>query len=254
MTRTVADAAAMLGAIAGPDAADPTAADAPVPDYLATLDEAAQPIRVGVPAAWLERRVAPETRALVEAASATLAEHGATVIDIDLPDPGEAVAALMAILMPEAAAWHLRWLRDRPDDYSSAVRERLELGAMTPAVRYLQGQQARRTLTEAFLTGMAEVDVIATPTAPTPATLLSSDLTVGEEADPEALAALVDFTAPFDLTGFPAISVPCGFTASGLPVGLQLVTRPWREDLLLAVAHAYERAAPWHRRLPQAIA
>jgi aspartyl-tRNA(Asn)/glutamyl-tRNA(Gln) amidotransferase subunit A len=130
----------------------------------------------------------------------------------------------------------------------------LELGAMTPAVRYLQGQQARRTLTEAFLTGMAEVDVIATPTAPTPATLLSSDLTVGEEADPEALAALVDFTAPFDLTGFPAISVPCGFTASGLPVGLQLVTRPWREDLLLAVAHAYERAAPWHRRLPQAIA
>jgi aspartyl-tRNA(Asn)/glutamyl-tRNA(Gln) amidotransferase subunit A len=222
---------------------------------LSVLDKAeARPIGIGAPTAWLERRVAPEARQLVEAAIDTLAGCGAVVKEIALPDPSEAVAALMAILMPEAAAWHLRWLRERPDDYSSAVRERLELGAMTPAIRYLQGQQARRTLTEAFLAGMAEVDIVAMPTAPTPATLLESDLTVGEDADPDALAALVDFTAPFDLTGFPAISVPCGFTMSGLPVGLQLVARPWREDLLLAIAHGYERAAPWHRRLPPTIA
>ncbi|HEU0113828.1 MAG TPA: amidase family protein, partial [Thermomicrobiales bacterium] len=124
----------------------------------------------------------------------------------------------------------------------------------TPAVRYLQGQQARRSLTEAFLSGMTGVDILAMPTAPTAATPLASDLTVGDDADPEALAALVDFTAPFDLTGFPAISVPCGFTATGLPVGLQLVARPWQEAVLLAVAHVYEQATLWHRRLPPAIA
>src|SRR5581483_11368799 len=170
MTRTVADAAAMLNAIAGPDAADPTASAAPVPDYLAALNEdSARSIRVGVPTAWLSRRVAGEVRGIVEAAISVLAEVGATLTEVTLPDPGDAVAALMAILMPEAAAWHLRWLRERPEDYSPAVRERLELGVATPAVRYLQGQQARRTLTAAFLAGMADVDVLAMPTAPTAA-------------------------------------------------------------------------------------
>ncbi len=255
MTRTVADAAAMLTVIAGADAADPTASTTAVPNYLAALDgRSARPIRVGVPTAWLNRRVAPEVRDIVETAISVLADGGATLTEVALPDPGDAVAALMAILMPEAAAWHLRWLRERPEDYSPAVRERLELGVVTPAVRYLQGQQARRTLTEAFLTAMADVDVLAMPTAPTAATPLESDLTVGDDADPDALAALVDFTAPFDLTGFPAISVPCGFTAAGLPVGMQLVGRPWREDLLLAVAHRYEQATSWHRRMPTEIA
>ncbi|HET7093661.1 MAG TPA: amidase family protein, partial [Thermomicrobiales bacterium] len=141
----------------------------------------------------------------------------------------------------------------RPGDYSSAVRERLELGAVTPAVSYIQAQQARRRIVDDFARAMERVDLLATTTAPTAATLLEGDLVTGDDADPEVLAALINFTGPFDLTGFPAISIPCGFTAAGLPVGLQLVARPWEEDVLFAAAHAYEQATDWHRRLPPTI-
>ena len=133
---------------------------------------------------------------------------------------------------------------------SSAVRERLELGAITPAVSYIQAQQVRRRFTDTFLSAMEGVDLVVTPSGPTAATPLEGDLITGDEADPEVLAALIAFSGPFDLTGFPAISIPCGFTESGLPVGMQLVARPWGEAPLLAAAHAYEQATDWHRRLP----
>jgi Asp-tRNA(Asn)/Glu-tRNA(Gln) amidotransferase A subunit family amidase len=100
---------------------------------------------------------------------------------------------------------------------------------------------------------MEKVDLLLTPTGPTAATLLEGDLVTGDEADPQLLAALINFTGPFDLTGFPAVSVPCGFTDGGLPVGLQLVARPWEEGPLLAAAHAYEQGAEWCRRLPPAV-
>jgi aspartyl-tRNA(Asn)/glutamyl-tRNA(Gln) amidotransferase subunit A len=169
---------------------------------------------------------------------------------VTLPSPPAAVAGLLAILMPEATAYHLPWLREQPESYSSAVRERLELGAITPALSYIQGQQVRRRMIDEFLTAMERVDLLITPTAPTAATPLAGDLVTGDEADPEVLAALIHFSGPFNLTGFPAVSIPCGFTPGGLPVGVQLVGRPWEEGPLLAAAHAYEEATDWHRRLP----
>jgi aspartyl-tRNA(Asn)/glutamyl-tRNA(Gln) amidotransferase subunit A len=157
--------------------------------------------------------------------------------------------------MPEATAYHLPWLRAHPEKYSPAVRERLELGAVTPAVSYIQAQQARRQITDAFLAAMqgASVDLLVTPTGPTAATPLEGDLVTGDEADPDVLAALINFTGPFDLTGFPAISIPAGFTPGGLPVGMQLVARPWQEAALLVAAHAYEQATDWHTRLPPTV-
>jgi aspartyl-tRNA(Asn)/glutamyl-tRNA(Gln) amidotransferase subunit A len=190
---------------------------------------------------------------LVEAGIATMEGLGATVVEIAPPPPSEAVPALLAILMPEATAYHLPWLRERPQDYSPAVRERLELGAVTPAVSYIQAQQVRRRFTDAFRRAMEGVDLVVTPSGPTAATPLEGDLITGDEADPEVLAALIAFSGPFDLTGFPAISIPCGFTEGGLPVGMQLVARPWDEAPLLAAAHAYEQATDWHRRLPTAM-
>ena len=97
---------------------------------------------------------------------------------------------------------------------------------------------------------MAPVDLFVTPTAPTAATLLEGDLTTGDEADPQVLAALIHFAGPFNLTGFPAVSIPCGFTPGGLPIGMQLVAKPWQQGPLLAAAHAYQQATDWHRRLP----
>lgn len=255
MTRTVADTAALLYAIAGEDPRDPTSGPVPVPDYLACLEEGIRGKRIGIADAYLRQHVDPAVQAVMSEALATLQGLGAELIEISLPSPGDAVPALLAILMPEATAFHLPWLRSHPEMYSPAVRERLELGAVTPAVSYIQAQQARRQITDGFLAAMrsAKIDLLVTPTGPTPATPLEGDLVTGDEADPDVLAALINFTGPFDLTGFPAISIPAGFTPGGLPVGMQLVARPWQEAPLLAAAHAYEQATDWHARLPPVV-
>jgi aspartyl-tRNA(Asn)/glutamyl-tRNA(Gln) amidotransferase subunit A len=250
MTRTAGDAAALLGAIAGEDPRDPTSGRVPVPDFVAALDGGLAGMRIGVSDLYLRQHVDPTVQLLVERAIATLERLGAKVEEIQLPPPSEAVAALLAILMPEATVYHLPWLREQPESYSSAVRERLELGAMTPAVSYIQGQQVRRRFIDEFVTAMEPVDLLVTPTGPTAATLLEGDLITGDEADPQVLAALIHFSGPFNLTGFPAVSVPCGFTAGGLPVGMQLIGKPWQEGPILAAARAYEQVTDWHRRLP----
>jgi aspartyl-tRNA(Asn)/glutamyl-tRNA(Gln) amidotransferase subunit A len=211
--------------------------------------------RIGIADAYRRQHVDPAVQEVIDKALETLEGLGAELVEISLPSPGDAVPALLALLMPEATAYHLPWLRSYPEKYSPAVRERLELGAVTPAVSYIQAQQARRQITDGFLAAMREenIDLLVTPTGPTPATLLEGDLVTGDEADPDVLAALINFTGPFDLTGFPAISIPAGFTPGGLPVGMQLVAPPWQEAPLLAAAHAYEQATDWHTRLPPTV-
>jgi aspartyl-tRNA(Asn)/glutamyl-tRNA(Gln) amidotransferase subunit A len=243
MTRTGGDAAALLGAIAGEDPRDPTTGRVPVPDYVAGLDAGLTGKRIGISDLYLRRHVDPTVQRLVE-------RLGARVEEITLPPPPEAVAALLAILMPEATVYHLPWLREQPESYSNAVRERLELGAVTPAVSYIQGLQVRRRFIDMFLAAMEPVDMLVTPTGPTAATLLEGDLITGDGADPQVLAALIHFSGPFNLTGFPAVSVPCGFTPGGLPVGMQLIGKPWQEGAILAAGHAYQQETDWHRRLP----
>ncbi len=254
MTRTVSDCAAVLGAVAGEDPRDSTSGRVSVPDYLVALEESVAGKRLGISDAYLRRNVDPEVQGLVEAAIKVLEQLGAVIKEVTLPSPSDAVAALLGILTPEATVYHLPWLRERPEDYSPAVRERLELGAITPAVSYIEAQRARRRITDEMLDVFDQVDLIAMPTSPTPATLLNQDLVTSDDADPELLATLINFTGPFDLIGLPAVSVPCGFTAGNLPVGMQLVGRPYDEANLLAVAHAYEQVNSWHQRLPTILA
>ena len=254
MTRTVADSAALLGAIAGEDPRDPTSGRVPVPDYLAQLDTGIAGKRVGIADAYLRQHADLEVRKLVEEAIAALEGLGARIEEVELPAPAEAVAALLGLLHPEATAYHLPWLRTRPQDYSPAVRERLELGAVTPAVSYVQAQQARRQITDGFLAAMERLDLLAMPSTSSAATRMDESFITADEADPRGLAELIALSGPFNLVGFPAISIPCGFTAGGLPVGMQLVARPWQEGLLLAAAHAYEQTVDWSHRLPAAVA
>ncbi|HKG26464.1 MAG TPA: amidase, partial [Thermomicrobiales bacterium] len=254
MTRTVADCAALLGVIAGEDKRDPSSGRVPVPHYLGALGDGVAGKRVGIADAYLRQNVDGEVVRAVETAVAQFERLGAQVVEVTLPPPAEAVPALIAILTPEATVYHLPWLRQRPDDYTQAVRERLELGAITPAVSYIQAQRLRRRIADDFLAAMEGVDVLAMPTGPTAATPLEGDLVTSDEADPALLASLINFTGPFDLTGFPAVSIPCGFTDGGLPIGLQLVGKPYAEASLLAVANAYEQATDWHRRVPSAVA
>jgi aspartyl-tRNA(Asn)/glutamyl-tRNA(Gln) amidotransferase subunit A len=253
LTRTVADCAALLGAIAGWDPRDSTTGNVPVPDYVTGLDPDVSALRIGISEPYLRGQVDPAVLALVEAALTHFEGLGATVRAVELPSPHDVVPVLLALIMPEAAEYHLPSLQRSPEDFSQPVRERLELGLLTPAFSYIRAQRLRRQIVRRFLDGMDEVDILLMPTSPVPATPLDDDLISSDEADPALLAALINFTGPFDVTGFPAISIPCGFTKTGLPVGLQLVAKPWEEQTLFSAAWAYEQTTPWHRHTPPVV-
>jgi aspartyl-tRNA(Asn)/glutamyl-tRNA(Gln) amidotransferase subunit A len=251
LTRTVRDAALLLQALAGHDPRDPASSDAPVPDYLANVEEGVAGLRVGLPRDFFFERVDPETEAAVRAAARTLAGLGARVDEVPLPQAAPAFAAGAAILFAEATAYHERWLRTRPGDYDPAVLARLRVGATLLATDYLKAQRARRVLVEQTVRLFDQVDVLLTPTAAVPAPRRDELLIRWPDGTEEDVrGATLRFTRVFNLLGLPAISVPCGMTASGLPLGLQIVGRPFAEAMVLRVARAYELAQPWAERRP----
>jgi aspartyl-tRNA(Asn)/glutamyl-tRNA(Gln) amidotransferase subunit A len=147
-------------------------------------------------------------------------------------------------MLPEAFAFHRRWMQERPDDYGEDVRYRLELGAATPAADYIDALRLRELVIEAWREQVfGLVDIVATPATGITAAPI-------EGADRSTTYRLIRFTNPFNLLGVPAISVPCGFSDAGLPIGLQLAARWWDEPTVLRAAHAYEQATPWHTRRP----
>jgi aspartyl-tRNA(Asn)/glutamyl-tRNA(Gln) amidotransferase subunit A len=161
-----------------------------------------------------------------------------------LPFAEEFYRANRAVLPPEAATYHNERLETRADDFGADVFKRLRAGADTSAADYAQAKRRQVELTRALELWFEDVDVLVTPTTRVVAPR------VGEDA--VAMARhLTAFTAPFNLTGFPAISIPCGFTRERLPIGLQLIARPWQEALLLQVAHQFQRATEWHSRMPK---
>ncbi len=256
MARCVRDAAVLLQVIAGPDPRDPCCVDRAVPDYLSPLDQPDQggderrPLRIGLPRAYFLDGAGDEVRTAVEAAVARLAADGAEVVELDLPHIDLAPRALTAIIASEASAIHQHWLGERPDDYGPDVRERLEAGFLVTGVDYVQAQRVRRLVREDFRAAFERADVIATPTAPVPAFPIGdAAVTLGEQVT-DARAVSTRFTSPFNLTGLPAISVPCGFASDGLPIGLQLVGAPFDEAGVLRAAHRYERLTGWHTRRP----
>jgi aspartyl-tRNA(Asn)/glutamyl-tRNA(Gln) amidotransferase subunit A len=242
MTRTVEDCAYLLGALAGHDAADPASSRAPVGDYLSGLEQGIGGLRVGVPRAYFFDDVQLEVTAAFERALATLRELGASVVDIEIPSMRTA-PAFMAIMLAEAFAYHERDLRERPQLYGEVLREKLLAGALVSAAEYVQAQRLRAQLQGEAREALWRVDVLATPTtlspAPTFATVLRPDF-------PFARSNM----APFNMTGLPALALPCGFSASGLPLSLQFAGRPFDEATVLRAGHAYEQATQWHRRHP----
>ncbi|HXG41959.1 MAG TPA: amidase [Dehalococcoidia bacterium] len=243
MCRTAEDCALVLAAIAGPDAHDRSAARVPVPDYAAHLGEGVKGLRIGVPREHFFQGVAGEVEAAVRRALEVLSELGAQVLEVSLPHMAVVPQAAGTITLVEALAYHLPWLRERPQDYGQDVRLRLEMAALYPAVAYVQAQRVRTATVEAWRDLWQEIDLLATPTTPVVAPPL-------EGAELPATLALIRNTNPFNLSGQPAISLPCGFDGSGLPIGLQLVGRWWDEGTVLRVAHAYQRATDWHLRWP----
>jgi aspartyl-tRNA(Asn)/glutamyl-tRNA(Gln) amidotransferase subunit A len=252
MTRTVEDAAILLGVLAGHDPGDGSSADRPVPNYTSALKAGIRGLRVGVPRRFFFENVDLEVDAAVRSAIQLLEELGAVVSDIDIPHIEEIPGALTAIMLPEALAIHQRWMNERPDDYGDDVRYRLELGSTYLAVHYVQAQRLRQKAVQSWSDDVfGKVDLIASPATPITAPLIEH--AGGSTYAGGALQvtfSLIRFTNPFNFLGVPAISVPCGFTSEGLPIGLQLAGRWWDEENVLRAAYAYEQTTDWHKRRP----
>lgn len=244
MTRTVEDAAIVLQAIAGFDPRDDGSARAAIPDYRAALGDLPTPLTIGVPWSYLEGRtdVSGETLSTFRAAVSDLEALGARVESVEIPYVEHADAIGTSILVSEAYSIHEQGFRDYPELYGRPFRDRVLRGALMSAADYVQATRARGR----FCRGMADVtervDLIAMPTSPVPAQPFD-DRNAAYYSRPS-------FTRVFNITGQPSISLPCGFTDDGLPIGLMLTGRPFADLTVLQVAHAYEQAHDWHTRRP----
>jgi aspartyl-tRNA(Asn)/glutamyl-tRNA(Gln) amidotransferase subunit A len=247
LARTVADAAILLGAIAGYDPLDPSSLAEPVVDYLATLTDDVRGLRLGVVAEHMGDDLRPGVADATWLGVRELELAGMHVREIPIASLPEADQALVAMIMPEAALVHAAWLRDQPDHYATLTRQQLEQGARIPALDYLRAQAYRQRLRADFLRALQEVDVLISPTVAWEAP--AEDPPVGDTEG----AAEAHRTGPYNLAGLPAISVPCGFGPGGMPLGLQIAAAPLAEQLLLRVAHAYEQRAGWFSRRPALI-
>jgi aspartyl-tRNA(Asn)/glutamyl-tRNA(Gln) amidotransferase subunit A len=249
ITRTVEDAALLLNAMAGYDPADATTLRVPVEDAGAQLGAGVRGLRVGVPRAWFFERLDGEVAAAVECALGELARLGAEVRDVALPGVGDALAGIFAFVLAEAQAIHAESLRTRPQDFGADVLALLR--SPTPDTAALMSSlRARDSLTAAMRGLLESVDVLVTPTTPIAAPRIGEDAVRVAGADEPLLAVMIRNTAPFNATRLPTLSLPCGFTRAGLPIGLQVAGRPFDEATVLRAGHAYEQATEWHLRTP----
>jgi aspartyl-tRNA(Asn)/glutamyl-tRNA(Gln) amidotransferase subunit A len=246
LTRTVRDNALMLDLIAGHDAQDPGSSNRATGGYTAELGRDIKGLRVGVLRHFYTRdmQADAEITAGIEAAVKKLAELGAVVGEVSTAPLAEYLACNRTILTSEAFAVHEKWMRERPQDYGALARERIMAGAFVRAADYVNATRLRRKLTDNFHALFADVDVIITASSMDPACRIDDekavDYTYGRQA-----------RAPFNVTGSPALSVPTGFSKSGLPLAMQIVGKPFSEALIYRVAHAYEQATDWVTMHPQ---
>ena len=250
MVRTVEDAALVLNAIAGKDPKDVATVDRPVEDYTAGFTADLRGVRVGVPQEYFEGPMDPEVARAVRVAIDLLEELGAVVEEVSLPMFKYAQVISGTILMAEAAQYHRELIAREGDKIYPPVRLRLEGGLFVGAADYLKAQQARSLFDLEARRLLEEVDLLVGPTEPVTAPpILAQQVQAGEETV-GTTAALTHFTRPYNITGFPAVSVPCGFSRDGMPIGLQLAGRPYEDGMVLRAARAYEQATEWHQRRP----
>ena len=236
----------MMQAIAGHDPDDATSSRSPVPDYASALREDVNGLVIGVPRHYFFDASAgadPEILAAVEKALADLESLGARLEEVNIPSLDLAGPANWLIMMSEAYAYHKANLQTQPQNFGPVVRHRFYLGGLFGSGDYVKAQQARSRIRREFAEVMQRVDLIGCPTMLGPAPLFDS-------FDPSTVVLGRSFTAPFNETGMPAISVPCGFTESGLPLGLQIAGRPFEEETVIRAAYTYQQHAGWYKQRP----
>jgi len=256
LARTVEDCALLLGLMAGADPEDLTASSVPVPDYMAATAASIKGLKVGVPTSFYVDDLDPEVARILDETMAVLKREGADIVKVELPDQRQLSSASQLVLAVEAAAFHKRWLIERPQDYGPQVLMRLQNGLAIPGVTYLEALRWRGAALAAHVAATRGVDAVIAPVAPIPApTIAESDVgnTPGAEA---VIQRLTRFTRPVNYLGLPSLAIPAGFAKSGLeaglPVAMQLIGRSFDEATLLTIGAAFQRATDFHARVPAA--
>ena len=252
LARTAEDCALLLGLMAGADPEDPTASNLPVPDYMAATTASIKGLKIGVPTAFYVDDLDADVAKALDDTVAVLKREGADVVKVELPDQRQLSAACQLVLAVEAAAFHKRWLIERPQDYGPQVLMRLQNGLAIPAVLYLEAMRWRGPALAAHVAATSGVDAVLAPVAPVAApTIAESD--VGNSPDAEAvIQRLTRFTRPINYLGLPSLAIPAGFSPKGLPVGMQLIGRSFDEATLLTIGAAFQRATDFHEKVPPA--
>jgi len=251
LAQTVEDCALLLGLMAGADPEDLTASTLPVPDYMAATKGSIKGLKIGVPTAFYVDDLDSEVARILDETIATLKKEGAEIVKVELPDQRQLTAACQLVLATEAAAFHKRWMIERPQDYGAQILMRLQNGLAIPAVSYLEAMRWRGPALSAYLAAVAGTDAVLVPVAPVPApTIAESD--VGNSPGAEAvIQRLTKFTRPVNYLGLPSLAVPSGFTRGGLPVAMQLIGRSFDEAMLLRIGAAFQRATDHHAQVPK---
>ena len=245
MARTARDCALLLQALAGFDPLDPCSADVPVPDYSSALSGSLEGVRIGVPRAYFFD--APELDAAVKQAALgavdAMASAGAQIVDVELPHAPVARHVARVIMLGEAYAYHEPDLQTRPELYGVYTRQQIIQGALFSAADYVQAQRVRSLICAEARAGLAGVDALVTPTALVTAPTF-------EGYDPDSMLRMPSYMSIWNVTGQPALSVGCGFSSAGLPIGLQIIGKAFNEATVLRVGDAYQAITDWHTRTP----
>jgi amidase len=248
MTRSAADAGAMLGAIAGADANDPTTSPQPVPNYLAGMTRGLRGLRIGVDARWNNNGVDEPTRGVLADAIRVVTELGGDIRQVTFPDPDQAIADWLPLCGIEAAVAHESTYPARKAEYGHGFARLIELGLAQRGVDYQKIVLHRTAFAGRVAALFQAIDLLLIPTTGTASP--TNEQMAGLAEDAELLSGLVRYTCPFDMTGSPTITLPGGFTAQGTPIAFQFVARHFEEDLLVRAGWHYQQATDWHRRHP----
>jgi aspartyl-tRNA(Asn)/glutamyl-tRNA(Gln) amidotransferase subunit A len=244
LCRSVDDAAIMLSVIAGYDELDPSSVEMPVPDYSNAPKVQVSKLRLGIPRSPFFEGVDAEIAKAVDAAIELLGKFAPVVSEVTLPAVDISMDEIYArVRTVEAYTYHSRWIAESPEKYQPSTRERVENGAKVQARDYVRARRDVDLLRREIKKTFSSVDLLITPTMPI------APVPITRGADPTAVP--YRNTVPFDILGLPAISVPCGFTSGGLPVGLQIAGAPFAEQTVFALAQAYERETEWHKSRPK---
>lgn len=251
IAKRVDDAAVLLSVMAGYDPLDPNSSNRAVPNYGKALENGVVELRIGVPRNHFFDRCDEEVEKVVLGGVDLLTTLGCKVVEFDFPHVPEIFAACTAIDICESSAFHERSLAERAEDFSPDVRSYLEPGLLVPAKYYINALRTRAMIFTEILKLFKHFDVMITPTEPIVAPLVETINVSFDGSEEKATDAMVRFTYPFNLIGLPALSIPCGFSKDKMPIGMQIIGKPFAESTVLRLGNSYEQATPWHAMNPE---